>query len=158
MSSNDSWPRVAQLSGHGTSAAATSSLPRWAFTGFLSAGIDSDRRGRQTATAGPARRAAGGNARGRGSGQAAGKTHLAARTLANCKRLIAEGVGLNPLPLPTGKPGALRPGPARARLRRLDLYQDDVLRFANNFGVPFNNNQAVRDVRMVKLQQKVSGC
>lgn len=90
------------------------------------------------------------------------KTHLAARVLTGYKRRykqhIAEGVALNPLPPPTGKPGRPRQGPARALLHRLDIYQDDVLRFAYDFAVPFSNNQAERDVRMVKLQQKISGC
>ena len=67
-------------------------------------------------------------------------------------------MGLHPAPPPTGQQGRPRLGLPRALLRRLDIYQDDVLRFAYDFRVPFDNNQAERDVRMVKLQQKVSGC
>ncbi|WP_423782935.1 IS66 family transposase [Ferrimicrobium acidiphilum] len=42
-------------------------------------------------------------------------------------------------------------------ISRLETYSEDVLRFTMNFNSPFSNNQAERDVRMVKLQQKISG-
>jgi transposase len=43
-------------------------------------------------------------------------------------------------------------------LLRLERYEPDVLRFAHDFRVPFGNNQAEQDIRMAKLQQKISGC
>ena len=40
---------------------------------------------------------------------------------------------------------------------RLKNYRDDVLRFLTNPYVPFTNNQAERDLRMMKCKQKISG-
>src|SRR6195952_1684325 len=42
-------------------------------------------------------------------------------------------------------------------LRRLSTRRSDVLRFLSHLTVPFTNNQAERDVRMMKLRQKISG-
>ncbi|RAX45529.1 IS66 family transposase [Arthrobacter sp. AQ5-05] len=91
----------------------------------------------------------------------AGRTGLDKRALRGYRRryrrLLAQGVVRNPLPPPTGKRGRPAQGPIRSLIRRLDDYQDDVLRFATDFRVPFGNNAAERAIRMVKLQQKISG-
>jgi transposase len=40
----------------------------------------------------------------------------------------------------------------------MDAREPEVLRFAHDFRVPFDNNLCERDLRMIKLQQKISGC
>jgi transposase len=74
-------------------------------------------------------------------------------------QIIATGYRENPLnTIRTGRRGLIAQTPARNLLSRLDAYREDVLRFADDFRVPFDNNLVERDVRMVKLQQKISGC
>jgi transposase len=73
------------------------------------------------------------------------------------RELIAQGWQAHPPPPPTGKQGRPKLGTGGSLLRRLDIYQDDVLRFATDFAVPFDNNQAERDIRMIRIQQKISG-
>jgi transposase len=60
--------------------------------------------------------------------------------------------------IPTGKRGVIKQTTARNLLVRLDRDREQVLRFAHDFRVPFDNNLAERDLRMIKIQQKISGC
>jgi len=71
--------------------------------------------------------------------------------------IIAAGHVANPPPPPSGRRGRTRKTKAANLLARLDNYADDVLRFATDFEVSFDNNEAERQVRMVKVQQKISG-
>ena len=57
-----------------------------------------------------------------------------------------------------GRRGRLKRTRARNLLERLRDYETDVLRFLDDPTVPFTNNQGERDIRMLKVQQKISGC
>ncbi len=54
--------------------------------------------------------------------------------------------------------GRLKRSKARNLLERLRDFEQDVLRFMEVEGVPFTNNQGENDLRMTKVQQKISGC
>lgn len=99
----------------------------------------------------------------------AGQDHLDAvlrATLdAHYDHLLAQGRATNPPPAPP--PEGLPPAPPRRGRRkqtkaqnlldRLVTRRHEVLAFLDDFAVPFDNNQAERDLRMLKVQQKISG-
>lgn len=75
------------------------------------------------------------------------------------QQTIALGNQQNPaITLRTGARGRIGQTKTRNLLMRLDRDREQVLRFAHDFSVPFDNNLAERDIRMIKLQQKISGC
>jgi transposase len=76
------------------------------------------------------------------------------------RKLLREGDKECPKPeaKPPGKRGRAAKGKSRNLLERLMEREDEVLRFMTKKEVPFTNNQAERDLRMMKVQQKISGC
>lgn len=65
----------------------------------------------------------------------------------------------NPIPETTVKKrGRKKKGKVLALVERLVNYKASVCLFFYNFSVPFDNNQAERDLRMIKVKTKVSGC
>jgi transposase len=72
--------------------------------------------------------------------------------------ILATGRATNPVPpRPPGRRRRRR-SPAVRLLERLEVHSGEVLRFLEDLRVPPTNNLAERDIRMVKLQQKISGC
>lgn len=61
-------------------------------------------------------------------------------------------------PKKKGKRGRIKKTKARNLLERLRDFENDVLRFMANQNVPFTNNMGESDIRMTKVQQKISGC
>jgi len=61
-------------------------------------------------------------------------------------------------PKKKGKRGRIKKTKSRNLLERLRDYEQDVLRFMDNNYVSFSNNLGENDIRMTKVQQKISGC
>ena len=81
------------------------------------------------------------------------------RFLARYGTLLTQGYAANPPPAkaPSDTRGRPKQTPARNLLRRLDRHRGWVLAFLFDFSVPFDNNLAERDLRMMKVRQKISG-
>jgi transposase len=92
------------------------------------------------------------------AGQTQLSTHQCAGYEAAYSRFLNEGLRANPPPKRTGQRGRPKRTPARNLLDRMVTHRRAVLAFLHDFRVPFDNNQAERDLRMLKVKGKVSGC
>jgi transposase len=84
-----------------------------------------------------------------------------AALVARYEAILAAGLAANPPPPAPAREarrrGRSKQSPARNLLERLWLGKEQVLAFLDDLAIPFDNNQAERDLRMLKVQQKVSG-
>ena len=98
---------------------------------------------------------------------AVNKTTIGALSVNMCKgfekrygEIIKLGEKQCPVPETKGKPkrGRIKKSKSRNLLERLKDFKEDVLRFMYDRHVPFTNNKGENDLRMTKVQQKISGC
>jgi transposase len=80
------------------------------------------------------------------------------RFVARYDEILRAGLKMNPPPNPTGKRGRPKRGKAGSLVDRLREHKGATLAFMEDLRVPFDNNQVERDIRMVKVREKISGC
>lgn len=93
------------------------------------------------------------------NGQSSLATDLSLEFEHRYQAVLAQGLAANPPPSPPPEKrrGRVKQSPSRNLLNRLNHHHQAVLGFMHDFAVPFDNNQAERDLRMMKLKQKISG-
>jgi len=94
---------------------------------------------------------------------ARGQETISKQTLKKYQRLydqiVQKGLNQNPYqPPPEKKRGRNKKTPPRNLVERFRDFKTDILRFFYDFKVPFDNNFSERDIRMMKVKQKISGC
>lgn len=75
-------------------------------------------------------------------------------------KILETGIQENPMPYPDKhviRRGRRKQSKAKNLFDRCHKHQKEILSFMYDFSIPFSNNQAERDIRMMKLQQKISG-
>ena len=75
------------------------------------------------------------------------------------ERIVQAGYAQNPVAPAHGpkRRGRRKQSKARNLLDRFRDHPDEILAFMRDFAIPFDNNQSERDLRMMKLRQKISG-
>jgi transposase len=81
------------------------------------------------------------------------------RFLKEYEQIVKAGYAQNPVAAPYGpkRRGRRKQSKPRNLLDRFRDHPDSILAFMRDLAVPFDNNQSERDLRMMKLRQKISG-
>ena len=90
-------------------------------------------------------------------GKSSFSQELKEKILKKYENLTKEALKTYPPPKESKKRGRPKQEKGKNLTDRLIRYQKETLRFIYDFRVPFTNNLAERDLRMIKVKQKISG-